>query len=149
MNQKFPILIADSDQAHVERLENALREVGFNNPFHVSRDGLDVLHYLQAGRPYEDRARYYFPRMMIMELDLPELSGFTLLAWLQEHEQCNVIPRVALTERASPEDVKRAYQLGVNTYFVKPPTQTGLVNIMRRLFDYWELAQLPALPAKC
>ena len=149
MNESFPILIADSNAAHVQQLEGALREVGFNNPFHVSRDGVDVIHYLQGHGPYGDREKHRFPRVLFLELDLPKLDGFAVLGWLHEHEHCNLIPRLVLTELRQPEHVTMAYQLGVNTYLIKPATLGGLVKMMHTVFEYWEMAAKPALPPKC
>jgi len=149
MNEDFPILIADDDADAVDLLKRALREVGFNNPFHISANGQDVIYYLQGHAQYEDRKLYKFPRILIVDLKMEPVNGFALMAWLMEHEECNVIPRLVLSASSDKEDINRAYQLGINTYLVKPPTYDGLVRLMRSVFEYWELAAKPVLPLRC
>jgi CheY-like chemotaxis protein len=149
MNKDFPILIAEDCAEDAFILQRALRKVGFNNPFHVSPDGVDVIRYLKGDAPYENRQHYHFPRVLILDLKLPRMDGFEVLAWLQQHPECNVIPTIVLSTSGEPEEVKRAYQLGVNSYLVKPPTFDGLQRMLSLVFDYWQMCAKPELPPKC
>jgi CheY-like chemotaxis protein len=149
MNENFPILIAEDNEGDAAILQRALRQVGFNNPFHISPQGEDVLKYLRGEPPYEDREKFRFPRVLIMDLKMPGMDGFEVLTWLREHEECNVIPRIVLSTSRSEKDIQRAYQLGVNSYIYKPPTFDGLVSRLEIVFAYWEMCEKPALPAKC
>jgi CheY-like chemotaxis protein len=148
MNE-LPILIAEDDENDALILQQALRKVGFDNPFHISRNGADVMKYMKGEEPYSDRERYRFPRMLITDLKMPQVDGFELLTWLQNHPECNVIPRLVLSASQQEEDIQRAYKLGVNSYFVKPITFDGLVGILRIVFDYWQVCRKPRVPAKC
>lgn len=149
MNENFPILIAEDDAGDAAILERALRKVGFNNPFHVSQNGEDVLQYLKGEAPYTDRERYRFPRILIMDLNMPRMDGFELLEWIRDHKECHVIPRVVLSTSRDQKDVQRAYELGVNSYIYKPPTFDGLVSRLELLFHYWDMCEKPHLPARC
>src|SRR5438477_11987840 len=96
MNE-LPILIAEDDENDALILQQALRKVGFDNPFHISSNGADVMKYMKGEEPYSDRKRYQFPRMLITDLKMPLVDGFELLTWLQQHPECNVIPRLVLS----------------------------------------------------
>ena len=149
MNEQFPILIAEDSESDALLLTRALREVGFNNPFHISTDGNDILAYLKGEEPYQDRERFRFPRIVFIDLRLPRMDGFAVLEWLKNHEQCNVIPRIVLSTSNRQEDIQRAYKLAVNSYVLKPATFDRLVDKLRLIFDYWEMCEKPTLPSKC
>ena len=149
MNNSFPILIAEDDPDDVNFLKRALRVAGFNNPFHISPDGEDVISYLKGEAPYEDREEHKFPRVMFLDLRLPRKDGFELLGWLRSHVECNVIPRIVLSNSNAPADIYRAYQLGCNSYLHKPATFEGLVEKLSLVLRYWEACEKPLLPDKC
>jgi CheY-like chemotaxis protein len=149
MNPDFPILIAEDDENDVLLLRRALRAAGFTNPFHISENGADVIKYLKGEPPYEDREKYRFPRLLITDLKMPQMDGFELLAWLQKHQECNLIPRLVFTASSQQEDIQRAYKLGVNSYLVKPLAFDDLVRNLRLVFEYWDMCQKPKLPPKC
>jgi len=149
MTRVFPILIAEDDDNDAVILQRALRKVGFDNPFHISPNGADVMKYLKGEPPYSDRDVHRFPRMLITDLKMPVVDGFELLEWLLHHPECNVIPRLVLCASQQEADIQRAYKLGVNSYFVKPPTFDELTGILRLVFDYWQASQKPRLPPKC
>jgi CheY-like chemotaxis protein len=149
VNEQFPIIVAEDNERDAQLLNRALREVGFNNPVHVSRDGQDVINYLKGEPPYEDRTRYKFPRVLFIDLQMPVVDGFQLLEWLKRHDECNVIPRIVLSASRQQEHVQRAYRLGVNSYIYKPPTFDGLVERLQMVINYWSMCEMPVLPSKC
>lgn len=147
MNEQFPILIAEDQDNEAALLQRALREVGFNNPFHISKDGMDVIGYLKGDGPYVDRTRYRFPRMLFVDLRMPGMTGFELLAWLKEQEGCDVIPRIVLSTSREQADIQKAYKMGANSYIYKPPTFAGFVERLQLVFDYWEMCEKPSIQA--
>lgn len=149
MEDAFPILIAEDDENDVIILERALRQAGFTNPFHVCRDGTEVVAYLCGEGEYTDRKRYPFPRMLVTDLKMPKMDGLEVLKWLHDHPECNVIPRVVLTASRQISDIQEAYKLGVNSYLVKPGSYVRLTEMLKLLFEYWEMCERPQLPAKC
>ena len=149
MDEQFPILIAEDSEDDAEILQRALRKAGFSHPFHVSKDGAEVLKYLKGEGPYSDREKFHFPRMIITDLKMPKMDGFQLLKWLQEHPNCNAIPRLVLSSSQAETDVIRAYQLGVNSYLQKPATFDELVEQLRLVFSYWKMCVKPPVPPTC
>jgi DNA-binding NarL/FixJ family response regulator len=80
---------------------------------------------------------------------MPRMDGFEVLGWLQEHTECDVIPRIVLSTSRNEKHIQRAYQLGVNSYIYKPPTFDGLVKRLELVLSYWDMCEKPALPPKC
>jgi CheY-like chemotaxis protein len=149
MDEQLPILIAEDNEDDAQILERALRKAGFRHPLHVSRDGADMIAYLKGAEPYSDREKFHFPRIIFTDLKMPVMDGFQVLKWLQEHPECNVIPRLVLSSSQAEKDVIRAYQLGVNSYLVKPDTFDQLVEQLRVVFSYWQICAKPPVPSRC
>lgn len=149
VKEQFPIIIAEDDEADAHLLQRALRDAGFTNPVHFSRDGEDVIKYLRGHAPYEDREKFQFPRVLFIDLQMPRMDGFELLGWLKNHEECHMIPRIVLSASSEQKCIQRAYELGVNSYIVKPPTFEGLVDRLQLVFDYWAMCEKPTLPSRC
>ena len=149
MDSEFPILIAEDDENDAVILERALRKVGFQNPFHLSKDGSDVVAYLCGRAPYDDRKKYAFPRILITDLKMPIMDGMQLLRWLHDHPQCNVIPRIVLTASRQVSDIQEAYKWGANSYLVKPGSYERLAQMLRLVLDYWDMCEMPVLPSNC
>jgi CheY-like chemotaxis protein len=149
MDEQFPILIAEDDENDAIILERALRKVGFVNPFHFCRDGMDVLSYLRGEGVYQNRRAFPFPRVLITDLKMPRVGGLEILKWLHQHPQCNVIPKVVLTASRQTSDIQEAYKWGANSYLVKPAGYESLTRMLKLFFEYWEMCEKPRLPENC
>jgi CheY-like chemotaxis protein len=149
MDTALPILLAEDDENDVIILERALRQAGFTNPFHVCRDGTEVVAYLCREGKYADRARFPFPRILITDLKMPRMNGLQVLKWLHEHSECNLIPKIVLTASKQSSDIQEAYKLGVNSYLVKPESYHRLTEMLKLFFAYWEMCEKPELPPSC
>ena len=149
MNKGFPILIVEDDENDALILQRALRKAGFNDPFHLCPNGRDAVCYLKGEGPYQDREKFQFPRILFTDLKMPVMDGFELLQWLRSHPECGIIPAIVLSASQQESDVKRAYLLGANSYFVKPLDSEQLVSMLRVAFDYWQMCQIPQVSANC
>lgn len=149
MGEKLIILLAEDDPNDVALMEMAFRKNGLHLPVHVSPDGEDAMAYLKGEGPYHDRNQYPFPRVFITDLKMPKLGGLELLAWLQSHPECNLIPKIVLSSSKHENDVTRAYQLGANCYFIKPRTFDELKQLVHLAVEFWIRCELPKLPENC
>jgi CheY-like chemotaxis protein len=149
MYEEFPILIAEDDENDAIILERALRKVGFENPFRFCRDGTEVLEYLKAEGRYQDRREFPFPRVLITDLKMPKMGGIEILKWLYHHPDCNLIPKIVFTASKHASDVLEAYKWGANSYLVKPSGYEKLTEMLKLVFDYWNMCEKPVLPKKC
>lgn len=143
------MLVAEDDENDSFLLGRAFKKIGITMPVHVCRDGAQAISYLRGEGEFADRAKFPFPRVLITDLKMPKCSGFDLLRWLQEHPECNMIPKMVLSASAEAKDVILAYQLGANAYFKKPATFEKLVEIIKTAHDFWDKAELPELPKNC
>jgi CheY-like chemotaxis protein len=149
MDKKFPILIVEDNENDALILQRALRKAGFDNPFHLSPHGRDAVRYLKGEGPYKDRQKYCFPRILFTDLKMPEMDGFELLQWLRTHPECGIIPAIVLSASQQEKDIARAYRLGANSYFVKPLDSEQLVSMLRLMFEYWKMCEIPEVATNC
>ena len=148
MKPNYLILVVEDDDSDFFLLERAFRKNKIENPIVRVKDGLEGLHYLQGSGDYTDRDKFPFPDVIILDLKTPRMSGLELLAWIREHPECRVIPTIIMSSSQQDVDVSRAYELGANTYFVKPTTFEDLIELTKTIQDYWHKGQRPALKKK-
>lgn len=144
-SQTEPILIAEDNPQEVALLKMALRKSGIEGPIQIVSDGEEVIKYLRAQPPYDDREKYPFPYTVFLDLKMPRRDGFGVLEWLKNHPECAVIPTIVMTCSSDAHDIKRAYQLGANAYMVKPTTIEDFTLMIRLTIDYWRICQKPEL----
>ncbi len=148
MKPNYLILVVEDDDSDYFLLERAFRKNKIENPIIRVKDGLEGLHYLQGSGDYTDREKFPFPDVIILDLKTPRMSGLELLAWIREHPECRVIPTVIMSSSQQESDVSKAYELGANTYFVKPTTFEDLIQLTKTIQDYWFKGQRPGLNRK-
>jgi CheY-like chemotaxis protein len=140
------ILLADDDENDVFFLERAFKQAQIINPVQRAKDGENAIEYLGGEGIYADRAKYPLPCIMLLDLKMPKKNGFEVIEWVRAQPGLKRLPIVVLTSSREDPDVNRAYELGANTYLVKPVKFEGLVEMMRALNLYWlVLAEKPSL----
>jgi CheY-like chemotaxis protein len=107
-----------------------------NRIVHVD-DGEKAVSYLDGSAPYQDRNENPLPVFMLLDLKLPRLSGHEVLSWVRTQPNLRRLPIVILTSSSERSDVARAYDLGANSYLVKPVTFDGLFDMVKILHPYW------------
>ncbi|MDB6057371.1 MAG: response regulator [Verrucomicrobiales bacterium] len=148
MKPNYLILVVEDDDSDFFLLERAFRKNNIQNPIVRVKDGLEGLHYLQGSGDYTDREKFPFPDVIILDLKTPRMSGMELLAWIRDHPDCRVIPTVIMSSSQQDVDVSRAYELGANTYFVKPTTFEDLIQLTNTIQDYWRRGAKPSSSKK-
>ena len=147
MAASFPILVAEDSPEDAELLELGLRRAGLTGPVRIVPDGHEAVEYLEGRGKYAARDQYPFPKVIITDLKMPRINGLELLQWLRSHRDCAVIPAILMSSSGLQLDVVKAYQLGANTYFRKPTGFPALVDLLRKLAEYWTNSELPVVPA--
>lgn len=142
------ILVIEDDPNDIFLLQRALKKNNIVNPVQILPDGLEALAYLGGNGKYADRTTYPFPRFIIMDLKMPRMTGLEVLEWLKKNPQFQVIPTLVLTSSRLEQDISRAYQLGANSYMVKPSNFSDLQEMIRRTYDYWMVCMKPRLSAE-
>lgn len=144
MRRPFEILLIEDNPADVEITLEAFRRSRSDTHVSVSRDGEDALDFLfQQGR-YARGQNAPRPDMILLDLNLPRLSGLELLELIKRHESLREIPVIVLTTSDRDEDVRRCYRLGANSYLTKPVQFDECVKLVAAIQHYWlELSKLP------
>ncbi len=115
----------------------AFRKAGLPNPVRVLGDGDAAVAYLTGDGEYADRAAHPIPALVLLDLKLPRRSGLEVLAWLKARPGLRRLPVAVLTSSAESPDVAAAYDLGANSYLLKPTGPDALLALVRALGAYW------------
>ncbi len=140
------ILMAEDDENDVFFVERAFKQAQIANPLRRVQDGEEAVAYLRGDGQYADRDKFPLPYLLLLDLKMPRKNGFEVIAWLKQQPVLKRLPVVVLTSSKEDPDVNRAYELGANTYLVKPVKFEGLVEMMKTLNLYWLiLAEKPTI----
>ena len=133
------VFLVEDNPMDVDLTLRAFKRRRVTNVIHVARDGEEALAWIarwEAGEPW--------PAVILLDLKLPKVDGLDVLRQLKEHPTLRVIPVVVLTTSGEGADVMAAYQLGVNSYIVKPVEFEKFMDVSEKLDLYWTVVnQLP------
>jgi len=129
------ILVAEDDPQHAELILEAFSVAKIANPVFVCKDGAEATAHLSGEAPQADADGV--PALLLLDLHLPRRSGLEVLAWAKEQRHLKYVPVVMLTSSREAEDMTKAYELGANSYLVKPVGFDALVQVIRTLGMYW------------
>ena len=128
------ILLVEDDHNDVLLIKRAFQKVKIANPIIVLNDGEQAISYLAGREPYIERP---LPVLILLDLKLPRKSGHEVLEWLRQQQTLKRLPVVVLTASSESSDINRAYDLGANSYLVKPVRFDALVEMVKTLNLYW------------
>lgn len=138
------ILMADDDADDRALTKEALEEGRLMNTIRFVEHGEELLDYLKRTGRYAPPADAPRPGLILLDLNMPRKDGRVVLKEIKSDPDLRTIPVVVLTTSKADEDVYRSYDLGVNSYIVKPVTFEALVDILQTLEKYWfEIVELP------
>ncbi|QHS61898.1 response regulator [Chitinophaga agri] len=141
---KISILIADDDADDRELIQAAFDENSTQHHISFVENGEELLHYLKREGHYADETLHPFPQIILLDLNMPKKDGREALRELKAHNVLKSIPVIILTTSMEEKDIIKSYELGVNSFIIKPVTYSGLVEFTRVLGQYWfEIAELP------
>lgn len=147
MNNNIPtILYVDDDDNDVVLLKHAIRSAQLNFSVQVANDPEQASAYLDGEGPYSDRKCFPLPSLVLLDLKMPRMHGFEVLTWIRRHPLHKRMVVIVLTASNQASEINRAYELGANSYLVKPVELTALVEMVRGIGQYWMvLNERPAL----
>jgi len=141
------VLLVEDDPADVRLIQRAFGKLQTSVPMTRLTNGDDAVAYLSGDAPYENRAAYPIPTILLLDIKLPRRSGFEVLEWVRrQNSALRRLPVVMLTSSTHSADVNRAYDLGANSYLTKPETSSDLSDLASNFQCYWlSLNQPPDL----
>lgn len=131
------ILLVEDNEDDVVLMRRALKEARITNPLMVLDNGEKAVNYLEGLGAFSDRKQYPLPAVVFLDLKLPLRSGHEVLEWIRRQPALQALVVVVLTASDEPSDIKRCYQLGANSYLVKPPTVDQLLDLAKAFKWYW------------
>ncbi|HWV99939.1 MAG TPA: response regulator [Candidatus Acidoferrum sp.] len=119
-NIEQPILLVENNQDDILLILRAFQRAGVTRRIQVVTSGMDAVDYLQGKPPYGDREKYPLPAMVLLDIKMPGMDGFEVLAWMRQQWEFFQLSVVMLTNSDHIRDVNEAYHLGANSFLVKP-----------------------------
>ena len=141
MNHLDPIdiLLVEDNPRDAELTIRALKKHNFANQLFVVEDGAEALDFIFCRGQYVERDMIHPPKVILLDIKLPKLNGLEVLREIKTNERTRRIPVVMVTSSAEDPDIETAYQLGANSYVVKPVGFDEFMEAMSRLGFYWLL----------
>ncbi len=126
------ILVVEDRSEDLELLQNMFRRSGIRNPMQVVQSVNDAICYLKGEGAYHDRRKYPFPILLLLDLHLPDGTGFDVLKWLEYNRQLSPAAVVILTG-SDLKAIKRSYAMGAHSFLVKPLRFEDFANMVRHV----------------
>jgi two-component system, response regulator len=137
INERTDILLVEDNPNDVKLTLHAFKTANLANTVHVARDGVEALEFLFGPEPNAPDRLPELPKLILLDLKLPRLDGHEVLKRLKGDPRTRGIPVVVLTSSAEETDVARTYQVGVNSYIVKPVDFKQFTEAVRDIGKYW------------
>ncbi len=127
------VLHVEDDPNDTLLFQHACRKAGVIFDLQAVSDGDQAIAYLRGANDFSDRRKYPLPQLILLDLKMPRVSGFDVLAWIRSEDSLKQMPVVVLTSSNHDADIKRAYDLGAKSYLVKPVGFEALVDLVKTL----------------
>jgi CheY-like chemotaxis protein len=142
-DSRYTILLVEDEENDATLVKMAFEKNGITNPVQWVNDGLEAVAYLNGNGAYANRELFPFPEVLILDLKMPRMTGLELLAWLREHPEFRVIPTIIMSSSRQDPDVEKAYNLGANSYMIKPSSFEELARVVKLAHEYWAASVKP------
>ena len=136
------IIMVEDDEGHARLIEKNIRRAGVTNEIMPFRDGTSALSYL-LGPDGSGRDNAGKPLLILLDLNLPDMTGVDILKVVKENEYLKRAPVVVLTTTDDQREIQRCYDLGCNVYITKPVNYEGFSNAIRQLGLFFSVIQVP------
>ena len=137
------VLMVEDSEEDLQLALRAFKKANLLNRVHVARDGEEALDFLFCQNSRGNRRIEDTPRVILLDLKLPKVNGLEVLRRIKNDPRTKLIPVVVLTSSKEHRDVLASYELGANSYIVKPVAFDGFAKAMQELGMYWMLLNNP------
>lgn len=141
MDAKGAVLLVDDSEEDILLTRIAFANAHLANPVFVVQDGEDAVSYLDSRNQYSDRLLFPFPILMLLDLRMPRRDGFEVLQWLKEQPFRAELMVAVMTNSQNEPDTLRCFELGADSYLIKPPKPEDLLQLVHRLNACWFIAR--------
>lgn len=146
MNKVPTVLYVDDDDNDVLLLKHAIRSAQLNFNVQVVNDPEKAAAYLGGQGIYADRKCFPLPELVLLDLKMPRMHGLEVLSWIRSQPGLKRLVVIVLTASNQASEVNRAYELGVNSFLVKPVELEALIEMVKGISAYWmKLSERPGI----
>jgi CheY-like chemotaxis protein len=135
MKQKDFILVAEDDQDDQQLLQNVFTEKQYAVPLQFVANGIELIQFLDGVNHHQQASK--FPNFILLDLNMPKMDGRQVLQTLKQHPAYKKIPVVVFSTTENEAEINRCYELGANTYVVKPSSYSSLLQTVEVINNYW------------
>lgn len=143
--ENLAILLVEDNPQDVELTLRAFGKRKLSNPIYVARDGEEALDYVHRRGTFAADAP--IPGVVLLDIRLPKVDGVEVLRQMRAHPSYRTVPVVMLTTSQEDTDIRQCYELGVNSYIIKPVDFDKFLGVVERIDLYWLLTNVPPPPA--
>lgn len=137
------ILLVEDNMSDAELIIRALRKVNLANHLIHVKDGEEALDFIFANGKFSEREMKSIPRVILLDIKMPKVNGIEVLKRIKAHEGTRSIPVVIMTSSKEEQDIIKSYELGVNSFVVKPVNFDSFSKAVSELGLYWVLINQP------
>jgi CheY-like chemotaxis protein len=134
---RFHILIAEDDADDRYLYETAFAEKGIKDPVKFVHDGVELMQYLEKIFETKEESEPNLPYFILLDLNMPKKDGKEVLGSIKQHPVFKKIPVIIFTTTKNEQEIKLCYELGANTYIVKPSSFDSLMKVLEGIRNYW------------
>ena len=135
------MLLVEDEDTDAFFVKRAIEKSDARHTLRVVKNGQEAIDYLKGEDQYSNRQEFPLPNVVLADLKMPIMGGFEFLQWLREHPHTAVVPTIIYSNSNLEEDVRRAYQLGANSFITKPTDMDLFVDVLRLIRSYWSLCE--------
>jgi CheY-like chemotaxis protein len=132
-----PVLYAEDDENDAFLMEYSFRKEGVTRPLRILSDGAQAIAYLAGEPPFSDRETFPLPHVLLLDLNMPQRSGFEVLRWARSRPELQALPIVIFSSSNHQRDAMAALDFGANAYHVKPANVAQLAELVRAWRESW------------
>ncbi len=147
MSEPYCILVAEDEDVDVFLLRRSFRRAALPHNLIDVPDGEKAIEYLKGRPPFDDRIRYPFPQLLLLDLKMPKLNGFDVLAWLAGRPDMHDLPAVVLTSSPLESDAKMAAKLGARDFLTKPNDLDEMITMVKNVSERWLTNDAVSVPS--
>lgn len=140
--EQVEILLVEDRPEDAELAMLALKNSHLANNIHWVEDGVEAMEFLNASGRYKSRNPNFLPRIILLDLKLPKISGLEVLAKIRKNKATKKIPVIILTTSNTTKEINKAYELGANSYIVKPVDFDKFLETVKNIGMYWMLVNV-------
>jgi CheY-like chemotaxis protein len=131
------ILLVEDDTNDIVLLQLAFERAGIGTRLQILSNGRQAVDYLAGKGEFANRERFPFPRLVLLDLKLPVMSGLDVLKWIQNQPALGSLLVVVLTSSSENRDIDQSYRLGARSFLVKPLSLHTRVDLAKTIKHYW------------